>query len=191
MLTTQGNLVGFASLSKGMSRAFVKEGDAGEPPIIPPRAALPPGATNYVTPQGLEQLRAELTELEGERTKAEANREDEADRTRRLTILNVQLSALTHRVASAKVIDPRTQPADEARFGATVTLRTRSGGRPGTERTFTIVGVDEAAVADGKVAFVAPIARAVIGGRVGQTVKLRMGREEEILEIMAISYKGG
>jgi len=39
------------------------------------------------------------------------------------------------------------------------------------------------------VAFVAPIARAVIGAHVGQTVKLRMGREEELLEVVAISYE--
>ncbi|GAA4431153.1 transcription elongation factor GreB [Pontibacter saemangeumensis] len=171
-----------------MSRAFVKENDAGEPPIIPPRAALPPGATNYVTPTGLEQLRAELSALEEERAKVEANHEDEANRTRQLTILNAQLKALTQRLTTAKVIDPRTQPADEVRFGATVTLLTRSGGRPGTKRTFTIVGVDEASVAAGKVAFVAPIARAVIGARVGQTVKLPMGGKEETLEIAALTY---
>lgn len=173
-----------------MSRAFVKENDAGEPPIIPPRAALPPGATNYVTPNGLELLRAELSALEAERAKAEANHEDEADRTRRLTILNAQQSALSQRLSSAKVIDPRSQPADEVRFGATVTLLTRSGGRPGTKRTFTIVGVDEASVAAGKVAFVAPIARAVIGARVGQSVTLHMGGKEETLEIAALSYEG-
>lgn len=121
---------------------------------------------------------------------AEANREDEADRTRRLTILNAQLSALNERLATAKVVDPRTQPTDEVRFGATVTLLTQSGGRPGTKRTFTIVGVDEASVADGKVAFVAPIARAAIGAHIGQTVKLRLGREEEALEVVSISYEG-
>jgi len=169
-----------------MSRAFVKEDDAVEPPIIPPRAALPPGATNYVTPKGLAQLRAELSEMESERTQAEANRDDASDRTRRLTILNAQISAINQRLASAKVIDPRTQPADEVRFGATVTLRALSAG---SGRRFTIVGVDEASVADGKVAFVAPIARAVIGAHVGQTVKLRMGREEELLEVVAISYE--
>ena len=171
-----------------MSRAFVKEDNAGEPPIIPPRAALPPGATNYVTPQGLEQLRAELIALEAERAKVEANREDETARTRSLTILNAQLSALTQRLATAKVIDPLAQPPDEVRFGATVKLRTVSGSRVGSERIFTIVGVDEASVAEGKVAFVAPIARAVIGARVGETVQLRMGREEETMEVVSISY---
>jgi transcription elongation factor GreB len=172
-----------------MSRAFVKEDDAGEPPIIPPRAALPPGTPNYVTPQGLAQLRAELTALEAERTLTEANREDEANRTRQLTILNSQLSALTSRIATAKVVDPGNQPGDEVRFGATVTLRTRNGGKPGQERRFTIVGVDEASIAAGKIAFVAPIARAVLGARLGQTITLRLGRTEETVEVVSINYE--
>ncbi|ALD21705.1 GreA/GreB family elongation factor [Hymenobacter sp. DG25A] len=172
-----------------MSRAFTKEDDSLEAPIIPPRPALPAGTPNYVTPQGLEQLREELQTLEAERTQAEANRENEADRTRRLTVLNGRLGALQERIASAKVVDPRTQPADEVRFGATVTLRTRSGGKPGTERHFTIVGVDEASIAEGKVAFVAPIARAVVGARLGQAVSLRLGPQEEIVEVAAISYQ--
>src|SRR5687768_6192130 len=171
-----------------MSRAFVKEDDAGEPPIIPPRAALPAGTPNYVTPRGLALLREELAVLEAERIRVETNRDDEADRTRQLTILNGRLSALTARLASAKVIDPRGQRADEVRFGATVTLRTCSGGTPGQERRFTIVGVDEAAVEAGRVAFVAPLARAISGARLGQTVKLRLGRNEEEAEVVAISY---
>ncbi|WP_266205233.1 GreA/GreB family elongation factor [Pontibacter kalidii] len=171
-----------------MSRAFVKEDDAGEPPIIPPRAALPPGTTNYVTPNGLEQLRAELTLLEAERSKAEANREDEANRTRQLTILNARLSALNERLASARVIDPATQQPDEVRFGATVTLKTVKGPKPGMKRTFTIVGVDEADVSAGKVAFVAPIARAVVGAKAGETVSLKLGRNEELVEVVRVVY---
>ncbi len=171
-----------------MSRAFVKEDDAGQPPIIPPRASLPPGTPNYVTPRGLELLRAELAELEAARTKAEANREDEADRTRQLTIFNGRISALNARLATAKVVDPQNQPADEVRFGATVVLKTLSGGKPGTVRTFTIVGVDEASIAEGRVAFVAPIARAVTGLRVGQTATLQMGRTHEVVEVTEISY---
>ncbi|MHC2992478.1 GreA/GreB family elongation factor [Pontibacter sp. HJ8] len=172
-----------------MSRAFVKEDDAGEPPIIPPRAALPPGTPNYVTPRGLEKLRAELAELEAERTLIEANRENEADRTRQLTVINGRLSALTGRLATAKLVDTNSQRADEVRFGATVTLRTLSGGKPGTLRRFTIVGVDEASVEEGRIAFVAPIARAVTGAQLGQTVILRMGRVEEEVEVTEIRYE--
>jgi transcription elongation factor GreB len=171
-----------------MSRAFTKEDDSLEAPIIPPRPALPPGTPNYVTPQGLEQLRAELATLEAERTQVEANRENEADRTRQLTVLNARLTALNERISSARVVDPRSQPAEEVRFGAAITLRTRSGGKPGFERRFTIVGVDEASVVEGKVAFVAPIAQAVVGARLGQVVMLRLGPKEEEVEVTRISY---
>ncbi|MBO3271477.1 GreA/GreB family elongation factor [Hymenobacter defluvii] len=172
-----------------MSRAFTKEDDSLEIPIIPPRAALPPGTPNYVTPQGLEQLRTELAELEATRTRAEANRDNDADRTRQLTLLNGQLQALNARIATAKVVDPHQQPANEVRFGATVHLRTRSGGKPGTERQFTIVGVDEASVPANKFAFIAPIARAVQGAQVGQTVTLRLGPKEEVVEVISVAYE--
>ncbi|MDX5417762.1 MAG: GreA/GreB family elongation factor [Hymenobacteraceae bacterium] len=171
-----------------MSRAFVKEDDAGEAPIIPPRAALPAGVPNYVRPQGLEKLRAELSELEAERSLVETNRENEADRTRQLTILNGKLSALNARIASAKVIDPQEQTTNEARFGATVRLRTIRGGKPGTIRQFTIVGVDEADVMQGLIAFVAPIAQAVMGAKVGQQLHLKLGRAEEEVEVQEIRY---
>lgn len=171
-----------------MSRAFVKEDDAGEAPIIPPRAALPAGVPNYVRPQGLEKLRTELEELESERTIVEANRENDADRTRQLTILNGKLSALNGRIASARVIDPLEQTPDEVRFGATVKLRTLSGGKPGTIRQFTIVGVDEADVTQGLIGFVAPIAQAVTGAKFGQKLHLKLGRVEEEVEVVEIKY---
>lgn len=180
-----------------MSRAFVKEDDSGEAPIIPPRAALPPGTPNYVTPHGLELLRAELQELEQQRSEASAKQEDEAERRRQLAIIQGKISALNQRIASAKVIDPRNQPAEEVRFGATVKLRSRPAQtdrrpvrQPARDRTFTIVGVDEASVAEGRVAFVAPIARAVLGATLGQTVRLRLGRTEEELEVIGIDYEG-
>ena len=173
-----------------VSRAFVKDDSAGLPPIVPPRPALPPGTPNYVTPRGLALLRAELTDLEAERSHAEADRANDADRTRQLTILNGRLGDLTARLATARVVNlqEQQQPADEVRFGATVLLRTQSGGQPGQERRFTIVGVDEASVAEGRVAFVAPIARAVQGARRGQTVALRLGPREEIVEVVSIAY---
>ncbi|AYA37285.1 transcription elongation factor GreAB [Hymenobacter oligotrophus] len=174
-----------------MSRGFVKEDDSQQPPIVPPRAALPPNTPNYVTPRGLELLRQELAELEAERGQAETNRDNDTDRTRQLSLLNGKLSALGARIASAKVIDPRQQPADEVRFGASVALVTRSGGKPGTERRFTIVGVDEASIAEGKIAFVAPIARAVQGARLGQQVTLHLGPKPEVVEVTSISYDGG
>jgi transcription elongation factor GreB len=172
-----------------MSRGFTKEDDAQTPPIIPPRAALPPGTPNYVTPHGLEQLRAELAALEAERAQAEANRDNDTDRTHQLSFFNGRLALLTERLGSAKVVEPPTKPLKEVRFGATVTLRTVSGGpKVGFERKFTIVGVDEADIATGKVAFVAPIARAVQGAKLNKQVALKLGPKEEVVEVVSISY---
>lgn len=172
-----------------MSRGFTKEDDAQTPPIIPPRAALPTGMSNYVTPVGLELLRAELATLEAERARAEANHDNDTDRTHRFSLLNGRLALLAGRISSAKVIDPRTQPAKEVRFGATVRLRTVSGGTAGFERSFTIVGVDEADVVAGKVGFVAPIARAIIGAELGKTATLPLGPPPEVVEVVSIDYQ--
>lgn len=54
----------FISKKQIMSRGFVKEEDQEEAPIIPPRAALPNGVTNYVTPKGYQDLLDELKALE-------------------------------------------------------------------------------------------------------------------------------
>ena len=172
-----------------MSRGFVKEDDAQTPPLVPPRADLPPGILNYVTPNGLEQLRAELLALEAERSQAETDHAgNDLDRTHRLSLINGRLALLAARIASAKIIDPATQPPGEVRFGATVRLRTVGGRRAGAERVFTLVGVDEADVAAGKVGFVAPLARALIGARVGSQVVLPLGAQPETVEIVQISY---
>ncbi len=171
-----------------MSRAFVKEDDSFQPPIIPPRAALPQGTPNYVTPQGLMLLRQELVALEMKRAGIEANYQDEAERTRELTIINGQQAALSQRIAGAKVIEPHAQPPSQVRFGARVTLVSLKGNTTNHTRSFTIVGVDEASVADGKVAFVAPIAQSVLGKKVGDIFSLWIGREEEKVKLTAISY---
>jgi transcription elongation factor GreB len=170
-----------------MSRAFTKE-DAWEEPVIPPRAALPDGVPNYVTPRGLTLLREELAALEAARQSRNAERSDETERRRGLEIANRRLADLAARIASAEVVDPARQAHDQVRFGATVTLRTVQGERAGEERRIAIVGVDEADPDEGRIAFVAPIARAVLGHKVGDIAALRTARGEERLEIVAIAY---
>lgn len=171
-----------------MSRAFVKEDDAGQAPIIPPRAALPPNTPNYVTPYGLEQLRQEQAQLEAERLEQETRKDNDAERTRQLTILKGKLAELKQRIATAKVIDPKEQPHDEVRFGARVTLKTLAGGKKGMKREFQIVGVDEADLKQQKIAFVAPIAQAVNGHKKGDDIILRFGPREETVTISTVEY---
>jgi transcription elongation factor GreB len=171
-----------------MSSAFLKNETADAPVVIPARAPLPPGTTNYVTPRGLALLRTELTELEAEHARIQTNGSEENDRMRQLALLNGQIGNLNQRIASARVVDPINQPHGEVRFGATVTLHTRTGRKAGEERRFTIVGVDEADASHGRIAFTAPIARTMQGKRVGETVTLRTMKGEDSMNITAIAY---
>lgn len=166
-----------------MSRGFVKEEDQEEAPIIPPRAALPPGITNYVTPAGMEELLAEHQELEEERTGLDSK--NETERRRAQTIIDGKMNLLNERINSARVLRPEDQPQDEIRFGATVELKDEKG----SKQEFTIVGVDEADVKKQKIAFVAPIARAVTGKKKGETAEFQLGPETRNLEILKITYK--
>ncbi len=167
-----------------MSKAFTSEETPDDPIVVPPRAPLPADVPNYVTARGLTLLQAERTALEQERARVQQT-DDDAERTRRLAVLGARLAALGARIAGAQVVDPRAQPHDEVRFGATVALR----GEDGEVRRFQIVGVDEADAAHGRIAFTAPIARAVIGLRVGETAMLHAARGDEELEVTAIAYE--
>ena len=75
-----------------MSRGFVKEGDQEEPPMIPPRAALPDGVTNYVTPEGLKQLETEKEELITERS--QSNERSEREKRRKAAEIEGKLNLL-------------------------------------------------------------------------------------------------
>src|SRR5690554_4115644 len=122
-----------------MSRGFVKEDDQEEIPIVPPRADLPRGVTNYVTQVGLNELVAEKEELEAELLNLETTNEQE----RRIATnhINAKLKLLTNRIFTAKTVDISTQPKDEVRFGATVTLKIGDEKKP---VKYQLVGVDEA-----------------------------------------------
>ena len=162
----------------GMSRAFTKEG-GGEVPLVVPRAPLPDGVTNYVTPRGLAALQAERVALEASRPMESIEGTSGAAA---LAAYHARLGALDARIASAVVVDATTLPQDEVRFSATVTLR----GEGGDIRRYRIVGVDEADAPSGRIAFVAPLSRQLMGKRVGDWVSLGQGKTE--LEIVGIDY---
>lgn len=169
-----------------MSKAFTSEETADAPIVVRARAPLPAGVPNYMTGRGLALLRAEHAELESERAAAEAAPEDV--RRSRLLALGPRLAELSQRIGSAVVLEPPSPeqpPPEDVRFGATVEVRNQEG----ESRRYRIVGVDEANAREGRVAFVSPIARALLGRRVGETVPVPTPRGEEELEITAIGYE--
>jgi transcription elongation factor GreB len=167
-----------------VSKAFKGEDASEAPLVVPPRAPLPEGVPNYVTHRGLAALKAERERLASERAIVEAS-DDAGDRVHSLGRLGVQLAALDERLATALPVDPASQSHDEVRFGATVTVRAPSG----DVRRYRIVGVDEADADDGQIAFVAPLARALLGKSEGDAAVVRSPRGEEELEVVAIEYE--
>lgn len=169
-----------------MSRAFVKDDAASEPVLVPPRAHLPPGTPNYVTPRGLALLKAELVELTRELGQLESG---EANATQ-MASLQGRIDELGDRINSAKVVDPAEAPRDRVAFGASVRVQMLGGRSAGQERGLSIVGVDEAALEEGRVAFTAPIAQALLGHKVGDEVRLQTA-QQQALKILAIEYDWG
>lgn len=149
-----------------MSVAFRRESDEEhkEPRFELP---LPPGP-NLVTPRGLALIEAKVAQLEAIdiATLPDAEREQHG-RT---------LRYWRTRQATAQPAPP--PPEDEVAFGSRVSLRMN-----GATRRIDIVGDDEAEPNAGRIAFSAPLARAVIGGYVGETIDF--GGKADAIEILS------
>ena len=167
-----------------MSRGFVKEEDQEEAAFIPPRAALPEGVPNYVSLRGMKKLLDEKEKLDAERSGLTETKD--AERRRSLAVINGKLDLLNERINSARILDSKVQEVDKVSFGSKVTYKLLNGKNAGSSNSFEIVGVDEAAVKENRIAFIAPIARAMMGKRVGEKVSFKMGDTVQELEILKL-----
>ncbi len=152
----------------------------------------------FITPEGLGRIRSEYDELFAvERPKivetvswaaSLGDRSENADYLygkRRLREIDRRLSHLARIMKAAKVVDPAGQTSrDQVRFGATVELADDDDNR----RVLTIVGDDEADASQGRIGWSAPIARALVGARVGDERTVRLPAGEKSYEILAIRY---
>ena len=152
----------------------------------------------FITPEGFARIRSEYEELFGvERPKlvetiawaaANGDRSENGDYIygrKRLRELDRRLSHLSRIMKAAKIVDPATQTSrDQVRFGATVDLADEEDNR----RRLTIVGDDETDAAALRIGWSAPLARALIGARVGDERIVRLPAGEKSYEVIAISY---
>ncbi len=166
-----------------MSRAFVKESDddlvAGELPERPV-----PAHANYVTPAGLEHLQLRVRDLQEQHEKLKAVSGEDSAAKQKLREVERDQRYFNAQLERAAVVDPASQPRDKVHFGAIVAIVDGDG----REQRFSIVGDDEADVAAGKISWASPLAKAMIGSRVGDTVKWRRPAGETELEIVEINY---
>lgn len=167
-----------------MSRGFVKEDDQEDVPMVPPRAYLPEGVTNYMTPAGMNELLTERQELVNE--KMNLNISSENERRIALNHINAKLQLLNNRIGEAKIVNLSEQPQNEIRFGASVTLKAEANKKI---QTLQIVGVDEADISKGKISFISPLAKVLINKKIGDKSVLKLASEDRVFEILDIAYK--
>lgn len=156
------------------------------------------GPLRFITPQGFARIRAEYEQLFGEErprivetvswAASLGDRSENADYhygKKRLREIDRRLTYLSKVMKSAKVVDPaRQEQRDTVRFGATVELADEDDER----RIVTLVGEDEADASRGQVSWAAPIARALVGAKVGDERIVRLPVGEKSYEIVSIRY---
>jgi transcription elongation factor GreB len=184
-----------------MNKAFVKESDAPDDDDEDDVAAppLPAGSKNYMTPAGYAQLDAEFNQLwKVERPKlvetiawaaSNGDRSENADYQygkKRLREVDRRIRFLSKRLEYAEVVDPATREAtDQVFFGATVTVADEDG----NESTYAIVGIDEADAGRGRIAWISPMARALLKAREGDTVNVQTPDGRREVEIVEVRYQ--
>jgi transcription elongation factor GreB len=164
-----------------MSRAFVKEDAGGLDPL--PDLPISPHP-NYVTLSGLADLRARLAATQATLTALRA-RPERLDKLPEAAAER-DIRYLEARLRSAIPVDPADHPGDEVSFGAWVTVADDDG----HTTTYRITGEDEAHAAKGWIAPHSPLARALLGARVGDEVDWRRPNGSVTLQIIAIKPIG-
>lgn len=148
--------------ARPMSRAFVRETDGAEvPQDLPER----PVSThpNFVTARGLRQIEDRIHELEAAREGPKRSEDKDA-----LARVDRELRYWQQRKSSAKLVEPEAAPT-KVRFGVRVTLHFDEG----AERSYTLVGEDEADPARGSISWISPIAQVLIGRELGDEVNVQ------------------
>ena len=186
-----------------MNKAFVKEtgaaadADADDDEIA--ASPLPAGAKNYMTPAGYARLDAEFNQLwKVERPRlvetiswaaSNGDRSENGDYIygkKRLREVDRRIRFLSKRLENAEVVDPATrEDTDQVFFGATVTVADPDG----RVSTFAIVGIDEADAGRGRIAWISPMARALLKAREGDSVTVQTPDGRREVEIVAVRYQ--
>jgi transcription elongation GreA/GreB family factor len=163
-----------------MSRAFVNEDAGNDRPDLPERP-VPPGP-NLVTPRGLAALRSALTTRQAELL-ALKSRPDRLDKLPEAAAER-DIRWLEARLKAAVVIDPATHDLTEVAFGLCVTVADPDG----RETTYEITGEDEADATRHRIAPNSPLARALLGARVGDVVTWKRPAGNLDLEVTRIAH---
>ena len=148
-----------------------------------------------ITPEGLDELKAELADLEGPRRKEISERikiardfgdlkenSEYHDAKNEQAFLETKILRLRERLTSAVVVEEDSADG-KAVFGSQVKLRDEDSGK---ETTYRLVGATEASLADGKLSIESPVAQAMVGRKAGDKVKVATPRGERLYTLIAV-----
>ncbi len=151
---------------------------------------------NYLTPEGVKKLQAELNQLlntdrakvvhEVAEAAAQGDRSENAEYIygkKKLREIDRRIRFLTKRLDAAVVVKQEGSHA-EVRFGATVDVEDENG----KKSSYLILGPDEASPASGSISFQSPLGRALMKRKVGDVVSVTRPAGEIEIEIKAIRY---
>lgn len=153
---------------------------------------------NYISPHGHKKLLEELDQLQRterpEVTKlvqwaaSNGDRSENADYIygkRRLREIDRRIRFLLKRLDLAIVVDTKEKITDLVQFGATVELQDEEG----LTKRFTVVGVDEIDLNQGRISWKSPIGQALLGKSVGDEVLVKVPVGELTYEIISVIYQ--
>ncbi len=152
-----------------------------------------------ITKQGLENLKTELQQLMGKErpsikkaiaeARAHGDLRENAEyhaATERQSFIEGRIQEINARMANLQVVDPSQNRSDVVAFGAMVTLSYVD-----TEEAlcYQIVGPDEADIKANRISYLSPIARALIGKRSGDVVRVQIPKGLIEVEISEVAYR--
>ncbi len=153
---------------------------------------------NYITPEGLEKLKSEYSQLfHVERPKvvevvawaaSNGDRSENADYIygkRRLREIDSRLRFLAGRLEIAEIVDPKTLRGKKIVFGATVTLIDEDD----KSQIYQIVGEDETDVQKGRISWKSPVAKALLGKNEGDEITIHRPSGEAFFVIEKVEFK--
>jgi transcription elongation factor GreA len=150
-----------------------------------------------MTPEGLKNLMEELKRLKSEerpkvieaiavaRDHGDISENAEYDAAKdQQAFLEKRIREIENNIANAQVVDPSELDTDKVVFGMNVTVHDLESGE---EVRYQIVGAEEADIAACRISITSPVARALIGKRVGDVVQVQIPRGLRELEVLDIS----
>ena len=165
-----------------MSRAFVKENDLEHAGIDIPERPISP-EKNYVTPNGLQELKENILLLEQQ--KNELMQSNDYSNKQKKQQLERDLRYFIKRLESSILVNPKEQDKRKVLFSAFVDIENDFG----SVSSFQIVGEDESNIKINKIAYTSPLAKALIGNKVDDEVLFNKPSGHEVLTIVKIQYK--